>query len=53
MAASALKELESQSVFAQAELMDHEQVVFCHDKSLGLKAIIAIQDELRDLPRFQ
>ncbi len=44
MAASALKELESQSVFAQAELMDHEQVVFCQDKALGLKAIIAIHN---------
>ncbi|MEQ9299683.1 MAG: Glu/Leu/Phe/Val dehydrogenase [Cyclobacteriaceae bacterium] len=44
MAASALKELESQSVFAQVELMDHEQVVFCQDKALGLKAIIAIHN---------
>lgn len=44
MAASVLKELESQSVFAQTELMDHEQVVFCHDKALGLKAIIAIHN---------
>lgn len=44
MAASALKELESQSVFAQTELMDHEQVVFCQDKALGLKAIIAIHN---------
>lgn len=44
MATSVLKELESQSVFDQTELMDHEQVVFCHDKALGLKAIIAIHN---------
>ena len=32
------------SVFEQQVEMGHEQVVFCHDRSTGLKAIIAIHD---------
>ncbi|WP_312929916.1 Glu/Leu/Phe/Val dehydrogenase dimerization domain-containing protein, partial [Stutzerimonas nitrititolerans] len=32
------------SVFAHPDFDQHEQVVFCHDKASGLKAIIAIHD---------
>lgn len=32
------------SVFAHPDFDGHEQVVFCHDKASGLKAIIAIHD---------
>lgn len=32
------------SIFTRLETMGHEQVVFCHDKATGLKAIIAIHD---------
>jgi len=32
------------SFFSGMENMNHEQVVFCHDKELGLKAIIAIHN---------
>lgn len=32
------------SAFGQQVEMGHEQVVFCHDKATGLKAIIAIHD---------
>ncbi len=32
------------SVFDQVAEMEHEQVVFCHDQSTGLKAIIAIHN---------
>ena len=32
------------SVFSQIEVMEHEQVIHCFDKSTGLKAIIAIHD---------
>ncbi|MEQ9640839.1 MAG: Glu/Leu/Phe/Val dehydrogenase dimerization domain-containing protein [Alphaproteobacteria bacterium] len=32
------------SVFAAQSFRDHEQVVFCHDRASGLKAIIAIHD---------
>src|SRR5690606_9492395 len=31
-------------VFAQIELMEHEQVAICYDKATGLKAIIAIHN---------
>ena len=31
-------------IFSQLEAHDHEQVVFCQDKSTGLKAIIAIHN---------
>lgn len=31
-------------LFSQVESMGHEQVVFCHDPTSGLKAIIAIHD---------
>ena len=31
-------------VFGRMELNDHEQVLFCHDRPTGLKAIIAIHD---------
>ena len=30
--------------FAGMEAMDHEQVVYCHNRELGLRAIIAIHD---------
>ena len=33
-----------EKVLSQMSKMDHEQVVFCHDKSTGLKAIIAIHN---------
>lgn len=32
------------SLFEDLSVMGHEQVVFCHDKPTGLKAIIAIHD---------
>ncbi|MFY7928939.1 MAG: Glu/Leu/Phe/Val dehydrogenase dimerization domain-containing protein [Oligoflexus sp.] len=32
------------AIFEDLTTMGHEQVVFCHDKSTGLKAIIAIHD---------
>ncbi|HAB34373.1 MAG TPA: leucine dehydrogenase, partial [Exiguobacterium sp.] len=32
------------SIFETMEMEDYEQVVFCHDKVSGLKAIIAIHD---------
>lgn len=31
-------------IFSQLEAYDYEQLVFCHDKSAGLRAIIAIHD---------
>ena len=31
-------------IFDLVESMGHEQVVFCHDKATGLKAIIGIHD---------
>ena len=31
-------------IFSRVETMGHEQVVFCHDKETGLKAIIGIHD---------
>lgn len=35
---------EEVSLFSGIEEMNHEQVVFCHDKATGLKAIIAIHN---------
>jgi leucine dehydrogenase len=32
------------SIFSGIEDLNHEQVVFCHDKELGLKAIVAIHN---------
>ncbi|MBQ47054.1 MAG: leucine dehydrogenase [Zetaproteobacteria bacterium] len=32
------------TIFSNLTSMEHEQLVFCHDKSTGLKAIIAIHD---------
>ncbi len=32
------------SIFEQMEQHDHEQLVFCHDETTGLKAIIGIHD---------
>ncbi len=32
------------SLFSSIEEMNHEQVVFCHDKETGLKAIVAIHN---------
>jgi len=37
-------EVTPMSVFAHPDFDQHEQVVFCHDKVSGLKAIIAIHD---------
>ena len=37
-------ESESQGLMENSEWQGHEQVVFCHDKVTGLKAIIAIHD---------
>ena len=34
----------NQSIFDQMSAMEHEQVVFCHDQSTGLNAIIAIHN---------
>ncbi|GAA4831984.1 Glu/Leu/Phe/Val dehydrogenase dimerization domain-containing protein [Algivirga pacifica] len=36
--------MEDVSVFEQVSDMGHEQVVFCHDKASGLKAIIAVHN---------
>lgn len=35
---------ESFTVFSQMTSMDHEQVVFCHDRASGLKSIIAVHN---------
>ena len=37
-------ENETVSIFSQIIELDHEQVVYCHDKSTGLKSIIAIHN---------
>lgn len=37
-------EIISSNLFSQIESTEHEQVVFCYDKELGLKAIIAVHD---------
>ncbi len=34
----------SEKIFSPMESMEHEQLVFCHDKETGLKAIIAIHN---------
>ncbi len=40
-----LKELQkADPVFGQVSFNDHEQIVFCHDKDTGLKAIIGIHN---------
>lgn len=40
-----LKELQkADPVFGQISFNDHEQIVFCHDKDTGLKAIIGIHN---------
>ena len=31
-------------VFGNPSFSDHEQIIFCHDKGTGLKAIIAIHN---------
>ena len=36
--------LEDENVLAKMVKMDHEQVLFCQDKSVGLRAIIAIHN---------
>ncbi len=36
--------VDDNSVFAQLGRYEHEQVVFCHDKQTGLKAIIAVHN---------
>jgi leucine dehydrogenase len=35
---------ETMSVFDHSEFSDHEDVVYCHDRETGLRAIIAIHD---------
>lgn len=37
-------EKQNSGVFGLIETMGHEQVVFCHDKATGLKAIIGVHD---------
>lgn len=37
-------EVPRQAVFEMLEAFEHEKIVFCQDKSIGLKAIIAIHD---------
>ena len=32
------------SLFSHKDFDDHEQVVFCHDKDTGLKAIIGVHN---------
>ena len=39
-----MESLNDRSIFSQVGSMGHEQVVFCHDKPTGLKAIIAIHN---------
>ena len=39
-----LEVLEHEGIFGTVSEMGHEQVVFCHDKGTGLKAIIAIHN---------
>ena len=39
-----MESAESASLFGQASIMGHEQVVFCHDEATGLKAIIGIHN---------
>lgn len=36
--------IKADPVFGQASFNDHEQIVFCHDKDTGLKAIIGIHN---------
>ncbi len=36
--------IDNNFVFGNPSFADHEQIVFCHDKGTGLKAIIAIHD---------
>ncbi len=38
------KKTSGPNLFSQLSELEHEQVVFCHDKELGLKAIIAIHN---------
>ena len=38
------EKVKSASVFAEASVLGHEQVVFCHDQPTGLKAIIGIHN---------
>ncbi len=39
-------EILTHSIFDQISAMDHEQVVFCHDKTSGLRCIIAIHNTI-------
>ena len=41
---NALEKTGSISVFEEVGKMGHEQVVYCHDKATGLKAIIGIHN---------
>ena len=36
--------IKADPVFGQASFNDHEQIVFCHDKDTGLKALIGIHN---------
>ncbi len=42
MSLSISEQVSPSSVFAHVEALGHEQVVFCHDRESGLRAIIAI-----------
>ncbi len=44
MVNTSTKTIASEPVLGRMELNDHEQVLFCHDRPTGLKAIIAIHD---------
>lgn len=37
-------QLKQKTIFSEIEEMNHEQVVMCHDKATGLKAIVAIHN---------
>ncbi|MEQ9426185.1 MAG: Glu/Leu/Phe/Val dehydrogenase dimerization domain-containing protein [Cyclobacteriaceae bacterium] len=44
IAETAEAQVKAKSVFDQMSQMEHEQLVFCHDKPTGLKAIVAIHN---------
>ncbi|WP_028297092.1 Glu/Leu/Phe/Val family dehydrogenase [Olivibacter sitiensis] len=37
-------EMPRQAVFEMLEEFEHEKIIFCHDKRIGLKAVIAVHD---------
>lgn len=42
----ATETLQEGSIFGQISIMDHEQLVICHDQTTGLKAIIGIHNTI-------